>query len=73
MFNKIGDKGAQHLADALQNNTVTLIFSSTLSYPHLHFFAQTLTTLDLEYNQIGEELQHIVSELIEQHKRRAKS
>ncbi len=32
---------------------MTLILSSSLSYPHLHFFTQTLTTLNLGYNQIG--------------------
>jgi hypothetical protein len=32
---------------------VTLILSSSLSYPHLHFFTQTLTTLNLYNNQIG--------------------
>jgi hypothetical protein len=31
-YSVIGDEGAQHLADALRNNTVTLILSSYLSY-----------------------------------------
>jgi hypothetical protein len=39
--NQIGAVGAQHLADALQHNTVTLILSSSISYTHLHFFTDT--------------------------------
>jgi hypothetical protein len=35
--NRIGGKGAQHLADALRNNAVTLILSSSISYTHVHF------------------------------------
>jgi hypothetical protein len=35
--NQIGAVGAQHLADALRNNTVILILSSSISYTHLHF------------------------------------
>jgi Ran GTPase-activating protein (RanGAP) involved in mRNA processing and transport len=53
-FNGIGDEAAQHLADALQNNTVILILSSSISYTYLHFFTQTLTTLNLNANQIGD-------------------
>jgi ABC-type uncharacterized transport system substrate-binding protein len=33
---------------------VSLILSSSISYTHLHVFTQTLTTLDLNYNQIGD-------------------
>jgi hypothetical protein len=51
--NEIGDERAQHLADALRDNTVILILPSSISYTHIHFFTQILTTLDLEYNQIG--------------------
>jgi ABC-type uncharacterized transport system substrate-binding protein len=32
---------------------VILIRSSSISYSHLHFFIQTLTTLDLSQNQTG--------------------
>jgi hypothetical protein len=32
---------------------VTLILSSSISYTHLYFFTQTLTTLDLHHNGIG--------------------
>ena len=69
---EIGDKGAEHLADGLRNNTVTLILSSSLSYSHLHFFTQTLTRLDLCDNQIDDNLQMRVEELIEKNRRRAK-
>jgi Ran GTPase-activating protein (RanGAP) involved in mRNA processing and transport len=62
--NQIGDAGAQHLADALRNNTVILILSSSISYTHLHFFIQTLTTLDLNHNQIGDAgAQHLADAL----------
>ena len=44
--------GAQHLANALRNNTVTLFLSYSSSFHHIHFFTQTLTTLDLSRNQI---------------------
>jgi hypothetical protein len=54
LINKIAAVGAQYLADALRNNTVSLILSSSISYTHLHVFTQTLTTLDLNYNQIGD-------------------
>jgi hypothetical protein len=36
--NQFGDIGAEHLADALRNNTVSLIFPSSISYAYLHFF-----------------------------------
>ena len=38
---------------ALRNNTVTLFLLQSSSFPHIHFFTQTLTTLDLGFNQIG--------------------
>ena len=37
----------------VRNNTVTHILLSSISYTHLHFFTQTLTTLRLPVNQIG--------------------
>jgi len=36
--NSISDKGAKYLADALRNNTVTIILSSFLLYSYIHFF-----------------------------------
>ena len=71
--NQIGALGAQHLADALRNNTVTLFLSSSLSYPHLHFFTQTLTTLNLYNNQIGDKLSDRIKELIKRNEQRAKT
>ena len=44
---QIGALGAQHISDALRNNTVTLILASSIEYTHARFFTQTLTTLDL--------------------------
>jgi uncharacterized membrane protein len=52
--NQIEAVGAQHLADALRNNKVTLILSSSILYTHLQFFTQTLTTLNLCENRIGD-------------------
>jgi hypothetical protein len=71
--NQIGDKGAEHLADALRNNTVILMFSSSITYTHLPFFTLTLTALYLQRNQIGNELQNHVEKLIERNKRMIKS
>ena len=51
--NQIGDVGAQHLADALRNNTVSLILFSSLSRFYLLLNAQVLTTFYLSNNQIG--------------------
>ena len=59
--NQIGAEGAQHLSDALLHNTVRqkhLFFLSLLlllSYPTAFYFIQTLTTLDLSFNQIRAE------------------
>lgn len=51
--NQIGDKGAEHLANALQQNKVTGIVLFC-SYPIIfYYFSQTLTTLDLYNNRIG--------------------
>ena len=52
--NEIAKKGAEQLADALRNNTVTLILSSSLSYSNLNLFTQALMTLDLTGNKIGD-------------------
>ncbi|CAF1323433.1 unnamed protein product [Adineta steineri] len=54
--NKIGDKGAQYLSEALKKDTVRKK-PFTL---HLSYVTQTLTTLDLSYNQIGNKgVQHL--------------
>ena len=72
-WNQIGALGAQHLADALRNNTVTLILSYSISYTHLHFFTQTLTTLHLGDNQIGQKLEDRVNEFIKRNQQLTKS
>jgi hypothetical protein len=52
----IGPTGAQHLADVLENNTVTLLLFSSFSYmPGV--FSQTLTTFDLWRNEIGDDME----------------
>ncbi len=51
-WNGIGDEGAKHLADALENNKVIhCTFSSISFHPQL----QTITKLDLDSNKIGSE------------------
>jgi hypothetical protein len=70
--NQIGAVGAQNLADALQNNMVTLILSSSISYTHPHFFTQTLTTLKLWRNEIGEKVLDHVEELLKRNERMLK-
>ena len=61
---QIGDQGAQHLADALRNNTVSIFLSYSSSFHHIHFFTQTLTRLNLYDNQIGDEgAQHLADAL----------
>ncbi len=68
-WNKIGDKGAQHLGDALKNNTVILILLSFISYTHLKLFIQTLTTLNLEDNNIQVEVKKEIDELIKRNRK----
>lgn len=51
---QIGDIAAQYLADALRDNKVFIIFSTSLSHMYLSFYSQTLTTLELGRNQIGD-------------------
>jgi hypothetical protein len=59
MNNRIGAEGAQHLASALQKNTVRL-FLYSLSQIDWNLATQTLTTLTLAANKIDEEgAQHL--------------
>jgi hypothetical protein len=51
--NKIGPAKVRHLAHALKMDTVG--FTSILSYMHLYYLMQTLTTLNLARNEIGYE------------------
>jgi hypothetical protein len=63
LANKIGDQGAQHLANALRQNKVTLL-SFILTFAHS--FLQTLTTLDLPLNDIHDlGVQHLADALQE--------
>jgi Ran GTPase-activating protein (RanGAP) involved in mRNA processing and transport len=60
--NAIGPEGAQHLADALRNNTVSFICH--FPHFHLHFSIQTLTVLNIGLNKIkGEGTQHLADAL----------
>jgi Ran GTPase-activating protein (RanGAP) involved in mRNA processing and transport len=51
--NKIGEIGAQHLSQILQNNKVTNNLYSDSPHTEVYLFAQTLKTLNLSGNQIG--------------------
>jgi len=60
---EIDDNGAQHIADALRNNTVRMIhyFSSDI---YCLPFLKTLTSLKLRQNRIGEAgAQHLADAL----------
>jgi Ran GTPase-activating protein (RanGAP) involved in mRNA processing and transport len=62
--NQIGDKGAQHLAIALQQNKVTWVRLCFFVFTIHSLFAQTLIVLNLGWNQIGDEgAQHLANAL----------
>ncbi len=67
---QIGVQWPQHVSDALRNNTVRQILSSSLcislylSHSTLSYFIQTLTELDGSFNQIGVQWpQHVTDAL----------
>lgn len=61
--NIIGDEGAQHLANALQFNTVRLI-STYLSHVHLSHLIKTIKTLKLFNNKLGDKgKQYFIEEM----------
>lgn len=63
-YNNLGDEGAQHLADALRNNAVSIMLPSDRLCSHLDILSQILTTLKLDCNQIGSVgIQHLVDAL----------
>jgi hypothetical protein len=68
-INQIGQKGVQHLADALEQNKVTLIppHSSYQSFLTRHF-TQTLTALYLSNNQIGDQGAQHLADVLKQNK-----
>ena len=76
--NEIGEKGAQSIADALRTNTVSfsLLLTHSPSHPHPHhrrLLTQTLTTLDLGDNQIGEKSSECIKKLVQRNANKAKS
>ncbi len=62
----IGDKGAQYLAEALRQNEVISPFS--FSHSTVHYVTQTLTTMDLRFNQIGSQGAEHLANALEQNK-----
>lgn len=44
----------KYIAEAIEHSTVNFTLSLNLSYIHLSSFIQTLTELDLSYNEIGD-------------------
>jgi Ran GTPase-activating protein (RanGAP) involved in mRNA processing and transport len=62
--NGIRPEWAQHLANALQHNTVRLVFYSFISFSPVSFLMQTLTTLEISHNRISQEgAQHLANAL----------
>ena len=51
--NEISHDGAEYLANAIKNNTVNFVFSSSYLYTSLYFL-QTITALDIGSNGIGD-------------------
>ncbi len=51
--NQIDDKGAEHIAHALQSNVVRELLLSSITYSYHYRSIQTLTTLNLVANIIG--------------------
>jgi hypothetical protein len=70
-WNEIGDEGAQHLVDALQNNTVILFVFSSLSYHRLHFSTQILTTLNLFTGRMRKDLAGRIEEFNQRKKNKS--
>ena len=63
-YNQISAEGAQHLANALQVNTVRLHFTTLRTLLHHLHLKQTLTILYLDYNEIRDEgAQHLANAL----------
>ena len=52
--NPIGAEGIQAIAQILERNQVSKIFSFSTCISHLLYLCQTLTTLDLWDNKIGD-------------------
>jgi hypothetical protein len=66
--NQIGDKGAQHLAIALQQNKVTWVRLCFFVFTIHSLFTQTLTVLNLGWNQIGNKGAQHLSIFLQQNK-----
>jgi penicillin-binding protein-related factor A (putative recombinase) len=68
-LNRIGPQGAQHLANALEQNKVMFyFFINFLTLLHHYYFTQTLTTLNLQYNKIGEQGTKDLANALQQNK-----
>jgi len=67
-YNPLGALGTKYLADALETNSVTLLFIH-ISHNCLYFCVeQTLTTIDLRANKIGPEGVKYLSDALEKNK-----
>jgi len=58
----MGDQEAQHLSDVLHNNNVSIIIYSKLIV--FFSFIQTLTTLNLSFNQVGKQGARYLSDIL---------
>lgn len=65
MGNEIGDAGAQSIVQALEINQVRYTVNFPTSISILLYLLQTLTTLDLEYNELGEGSKELLRKLLE--------
>src|SRR6202034_4343495 len=67
--NQIGAKGAEHLANALQQNKVTELISIFFLFNSSStIFPQTLTTLHLGWNHIGDQGAEHLANALQQNK-----
>ena len=66
--NEIGDQGAEHLANALQQNKVTRFILLFFLFNHSFTILQILITLNLEHDKIGDQGAEHLANALQQNK-----
>jgi len=67
--NQIKAVGSQHIAQGLKDKTVTFILNLDLFSIYLFFFyIKILTTLDLQYNKIGDKGTQYLADALQNNK-----